>query len=193
MKPKGGSGGKGIFILTEKEISALSENVDDYTGYIAEQVLIQHPQMASLNPTSVNTLRVMTFRGHIISCTLKIGIGNAVVDNMCSGGIYGNVNLDYGFVDSLFMDINLNRYAYHPQTHAKLLGFEIPLWGKVKETIHNAAQMIPDVQYVGWDVAVLHEDIAIIEVNKAPGHDLSAQSSMQRGLYSSIKEILKAQ
>lgn len=186
MKPKGGSGGRGIFILEGEKIA---DNINEYKGYIAEQLLVQHEEIAKLNPSSVNTLRVMTFKGEIISCVLKIGSGNAVVDNMCSKGMYGNVNLEYGITDSLFYDIELNRYVYHPCGGAKLVGVEIPHWDKIREFTRKAADTVPEINYVGWDVAILQDEFAIIEANEAPGHDLSCQSTVQVGIYKRIKDI----
>ena len=186
MKPKGGSGGRGIFILKAQE---LADKTCEYKGYIAEQLIVQHEEPAKLNPSSVNTLRVMTFMGEMISCVLKIGSGNAVVDNMCSNGIYGNVNLEYGITDSLFYDIELNRYACHPTTGAKLIGVEIPHWDELRDFVRRAADTMPTMKYVGWDVAMLPNGFAIIEANEAPGHDLSCQSTVQIGIYERIKEI----
>ena len=193
MKPYGGSGGKGIFVLDAHSAEARTMKVSDYRTYIAEEVLIQHPNLARLNPSSVNTLRVMTFKGEIISATLKVGQSGAVVDNMCSNGLYGNVDLKTGITDSWFMDIALRPFAVHPETGETLIGFAIPHWEFVKDTVRRAAQLLDKVQYVGWDVAVLPDSVAIIEANEAPGHDLSMQSSIQKGLYQKIKRINRKQ
>lgn len=186
IKPKGGSGGKGIFVISGAE---LKESAQKLKGCVAEQLIEQHPALSKLNSSSVNTLRVMTFKGKIISCVLKIGSGNAVVDNMCSAGMYGNVDLEYGITDSVFFDIDLNRYMYHPMSGAKLMGVEIPNWDSLGDFVHEAATKMPKVEYVGWDIAVLQDGFAVIEANEAPGHDLSCQSTLQDGIYSKIKEI----
>lgn len=43
---------------------------------------------------------------------------------------------------------------------------------------------------MGWDVAVKPDDIALIEANEAPGHDL-AQGAAKIGVYKRIVEIKK--
>lgn len=189
MKPYGGSGGKGIFIVDISETGSSQIRVSDYRDYIAEELLHQHPDLERINPSSVNTLRVMTFQGEIISATLKVGQHGAVVDNMCSNGLYGNIDLETGITDSYFMDIGLSLYERHPETQEKLIGISIPNWSMVQDTVKQAAQLLEKVQYVGWDVAVLKDRVAIIEANEAPGHDLSIQSSKQQGLYQKIKTI----
>lgn len=186
MKPKGGSGGRGIFILNRNE---MPKTTKEYSGYIAEQILVQHPELSKLNNSSVNTLRVMTFKSKVISCVLKVGRGNAVVDNMCSDGMYGNVNLKYGITDSVFLDIGLNRYYFHPYSGEKLCGIKIPYWDKIVEYVEETAKKLPTMEYLGWDIAILPDGPAVIEANEAPGHDLSCQSTAQVGLYDKIKEL----
>lgn len=53
-----------------------------------------------------------------------------------------------------------------------------------------AAKELLEVPYLGWDVAITPNGIAIIEANEAPGHDL-AQGAAKIGVYQRIKEIEK--
>ena len=63
----------------------------DKKTWILEKKVIQHPKMASLNPNSVNTLRVVTVRNgtsiDIFESWLKISIGKRHTDNVHSRGI----------------------------------------------------------------------------------------------------------
>ncbi len=188
LKPKRGSGGKGVFIATYKEYKDKRIALSDFRNYIAEEILQQHVDMAILNPTSVNTVRVMTFGGKAISCSCKIGCNNSFVDNMSSGGIYGHVDLKSGILDSLCYDIQLQPYLRHPTTNRVLLGFQIPNWDMVCSTVEDAAAKIPNIGYIGWDVAVLKDRVALVEGNARPGHDLNQQAA-QTGLYDIIKKI----
>lgn len=187
MKPCNGAGGRGIFLLRKEEINDIDLN--DYRDYIAEEVLVQHPILEHLNKTSVNTIRAMTFCGELISCVLKVGKPGAIVDNMCSHGIYGNVNIEHGVTDSMFYDINLDEYAVSPTNGARLIGVEIPCWEELKALVCQASKEFPEVRYIGWDCAVLPDKVVIIEANDAPGHDLSCQSTRQKGIYDEIKRI----
>lgn len=175
MKPYNGAGGHGIFVLRQPKKQGI--RIDDYREYIAEEVLIQHPRLAELNVSSVNTIRVLTFCGEIISCVLKVGRYGAVVDNMSSNGIYGNINIEYGLTDSTFYDIHLNEYVFHPTSGRRLIGVEIPHWNELKALIQKAAQVFPDAGYIGWDCAVLQDKVVVVEANEIPGHDLSCQSA----------------
>ena len=57
------------------------------------------------------------------------------------------------------------------------------------ETVKHAAQEIPEVAYVGWDVAILENGCAIIEGNHDPGHDV-VQMIAQTGLFGDIKKLI---
>lgn len=185
VKPAKGGQGQGIFLWNKADLTSENVNLADYNGYIAEQLLIQHPVMATLNPTSVNTVRVLTFRGKIIAAALRIGGSGAIVDNLHSNGICGHIDTKTGIIDIPCIDMKFNKYIYHPGTNKKLVGFEIPLWDLLVKEVTRAAKHLPSVQYIGWDVAILENSIALIEGNHDPGHDI-VQMIGQTGLYQDI-------
>lgn len=55
---------------------------------------------------------------------------------------------------------------------------------KVKE----AALVVPEVQYIGWEVAILKNSVALIEGNHDSGHDV-VQMIAQTGLYQDILRV----
>lgn len=188
MKPLGGACGKGIFILTKEDFEKNSRDISVYRNFIAEEVIVQNTVISKLNPSSVNTIRVLTYKGEILLCALKLGTGTAIVDNQHSDGINGNVDLQTGITNTPFFDLDLNEYYRHPTTNEILLGVQVPNWEILKEKVTVAANRISEVPYLGWDVAILDNDIAIIEANEAPDHDL-VQRAPQIGVYGRVKEI----
>lgn len=46
-----------------------------------------------------------------------------------------------------------------------MLGFRIPNWNKVLDTVCQAAKVMGRVGYIGWDIAVLEDGCEIIEAN----------------------------
>ncbi|MBR1983747.1 MAG: hypothetical protein IKA12_03570 [Clostridia bacterium] len=188
MKPIVGSKGNGIFKLNAEEIGKY--NIENYRDYIAEELLVQHKSLSKLNPDSVNTIRALTYKGEIVACALRIGGGGSLVDNFSSGGVCGAIDIDSGIVISPCIDVALTKYIFHPQTKAKMLGFEVPNWERVKQTVIEASREILSVEYVGWDLAVLENGVAIIEGNGDPGHRIM-QMSNQQGIYNKILEIKK--
>lgn len=190
MKPLGGACGKGIFILNADEFERDGCNIEKYRSYIAEEVLHQHEAISRLNPNAVNTLRVLTYRGEILLAVLKLGTGDSIVDNQHAKGLNGNVDLETGITNTVFYDLDYNPYYRHPDTGEMLIGVEIPHWQELKDKVTAAAKELREVPYLGWDVAITPDGIAIIEANEAPGHDL-AQGAAKIGVYQRIKEIEK--
>ena len=98
--------------------------------------------------------------------------------------------METGITNSVFYDLEYNPYYRHPDTGEMLLGVEIPHWQELKEKVSSAAKELSEVPYLGWDVAITPDGVAIIEANEAPGHDL-AQGAAKIGVYQRIKEIEK--
>lgn len=186
MKPLDGGQGKGIYKLTESELTTIDYNTNRH--FLCEQIIQQHSIMSSLNNSSVNSVRVLTFKGQVIACALRIGGTGAIVDNLHSNGVCAHLDLKTGIIDNLCINNQLEKFLYHPGSHLQLVGFRIPNWDKVIETAKAAAMVVPQVQYVGWDIAVTETGTALIEGNHDPGHDV-VQMIAQTGLYNVIRNL----
>ena len=141
--------------------------------FLVEAFIAQHPDMAALAPRSVNTLRVMTFLDddrrtvHVLEAALKMGL-DADVDNFGSGGMYTILD-DDGVAEYPAFDMATNVYATHPATGARIVGFRVPRYQEIVATLREAARVVPEIRFVGWDVAVLPDGVAIVEGNWASG------------------------
>ena len=142
--------------------------------YMIEEVVVQHPLMVFGNK-SVNTIRVYTIydkkirKAICIKTTLRVGIGDSIVDNSHSGGISYEVDLNTGIVDSRGWRINgESDYLYHPGTDICMMGMKIPFWDKVLNICEDAASLIPQVSFIGWDVAITQNGPILIEGNNTP-------------------------
>ena len=60
-----------------------------------------------------------------------------------------------------------------------LTGYQIPLWDQVMSLCLKAATRIPQMGYVGWDVAITEDGPLFIEANNLPGHDAFPQMPSQ--------------
>ena len=127
--------------------------------------------MNILSDNSVNTMRMFTFykngESYFLQAVLKIGNGG-VVDNFSSGGMYTYVS-DTGDVYVEAIDKNDNIYSTHPISNHKIVGFKVPLFNEAVELVKEAAKVIPEVAYVGWDVAISENGPVIVEGNCFPG------------------------
>ena len=176
-KPPEGSSGVGIERFTSehwqgREEDFLRELLDKQIGIIEERV-IQHPRMAQMCPTSVNTIRIATLLGDkkqgIVYAFLRIGNGN-VMDNVDQGGMAARVDLASGKLLTVGADKKGNTYTHHPMTGTPIIGFEVPFFEEAKAMCLKAAQEVPQMRFVAWDVAITEKGPVFIEGNSFPSH-----------------------
>lgn len=148
-------------------------------GCIAEQLITQHPALAGFNASSVNTLRVVTLlcadgKPKVMAGVLRIGRAGKTADNFHHYGIASTIDVETGIVNSPGIDREFKRYIVHPDSGKRIIGFEIPSWDKVTDIVSRAALVIPEVRYVGWDVAIDAEgNTQLIEGNYGADPDVT--------------------
>ena len=123
---------------------------------------------------------------------MRVGNGMSPVDNLHFGGICGCVDVDTGVVIAPCINNNMDKFIVHPSSGKIMVGFQLPLWKELKEVVSKIVQVVPQVEYVGWDFAFTKDGIALIEGNHDPGHDV-VQMIAQTGIYGKIKQIIKSQ
>lgn len=167
-KPCDGSCGRGIEkIYTETgDIERLFQKINKEDA-VLDTPIVQHKVMSSLNQSSVNTLRIFTFRNndsiYFLGCALRIGT-NSYIDNYSAGGLVCSVDLHTGKTKDSAENNLGQRLARHPISQIELEGFQIPKWNEVLEFVFCMAQIF-DLNYVAWDIAVKEDGIALIEAN----------------------------
>lgn len=138
---------------------------------LMEGFIRQHEEMSALNPTSVNTIRVVSVRDasgkvHIIATSLRVGGAGQVVDNFKANGVQYPVDPVTGIVIGGGVMHNGTRNVYfHPSTNKQVIGFRIPNWDSVISTVTEAAKIPENIRYIGWDMAITPEDCDIVEAN----------------------------
>ncbi len=176
-KPLEGSSGQGIIKYTEADWqdgpeAFLKRLRSNQTG-ILEEVVIQHPQMAALCPSSVNTCRIATLLGDkqqgIVYAFLRIGNGK-VMDNVDCGGMAARIDLETGKLLTVGADKQGNTFLKHPITNTSIIGFTIPYWEEAKEICMKAAEKFPQMRFIAWDVAITADGPTFIEGNSFPSH-----------------------
>lgn len=180
IKPCRSSGGKGITFVsactTEEEIrTALRES-----PYItAQKVIKQHPDMAKMNPSSVNIVRIMTIRindsVHILSSVVRIGKAGSKVDNFHSGGMSCGINPD-GSLKEFASFVNGDRVKIHESGFVFAEG-KIPNFDRVCAEVKRLHHCLPMFGVISWDMCIDEiGDPVMIEYNIGGGitvHQLS--------------------
>lgn len=167
-------GGRGIIkVLENKTKEEYRQLFKKYRYNFTFQKLVeQHSVMAEYNPTSVNTVRIVTYRDFqnkrkVLYASLRFGGEGSVMDNVCSGGGYTGVDVQTGIL------IDRKRYSYHQMDVPKLpdtMPNEIPCWNKMKDAALFLHGKLPHLNIVGWDFALSPDQKPIlIEFNPRPG------------------------
>lgn len=174
VKPVDGEGGKGVAKIECKNLDENKKTYEDLVKNkqnIVEQCIKQHKELNELYESSVNSLRMFTFYKegtvYFLQAILKIGNGG-IVDNFSSGGMYAYVD-ENGYVYTEAIDRADNIFPEHPISKHKIVGFKVPMFEGAVDLVKEAAKVIPEVRYVGWDVAISEEGPIIIEGNCFPG------------------------
>lgn len=174
VKPLDECCGKGveIFKVNKKNVKEIYDNLVETKRPLVEEVAVQCEEIGRLHPSSINTIRIVTLNGEIVTALLRIGNNNDVVDNFNHGGLVAPINIETGIIDYLAIDKAGNIYEKHPVTNEPILWFKIPKWPRIKRFAKQAAKEIPEIGYIGWDVCLGLKDPFLIEGNEFPGHDL---------------------
>ena len=77
-----------------------------------------------------------------------------------------------GIVLQPAIDKTKTLYDNHPETGTPIKGFQFPDWDSAMEMIKEATLVVPEVGYVGWDLAFSTKGPLLMEGNPFPGHDI---------------------
>jgi hypothetical protein len=196
-KPYDGLGGMGVEKVDCKTVTdpkAYFEHCIRNRIFL-EELVTQHPQMNVLCPTSVNTMRVMTFNDHgksrILWMGLRVGNGVNPVDNFHAQGMGVAIDMETGKLTGNAIDKDNVEFTHHPTTGVQFDGFQLPCFEEVKDLVLRAALESDKILVVGWDVALSDKGPVIIEGNRRPGFDL-VQVLADRGRIDIMEDVLSS-
>lgn len=163
----------GITDIEGKRIEALFHDYGQ--DFLVQEVVEQHPTLSALNPASVNTIRLLTYRSGmeiiLLYAVIRIGQKGQVIDNESSGGISARINPD-GTLAKYAYGAPGNDMVEKTDVGVTLEGYEIPNFNDVVDTAKRLHYRLPYFNIAAWDFAVGKEGNPIfIEWNANP--DLS--------------------
>ena len=191
IKPNDEAYGRGIYVgYTLDDLMALKHQ--EGKDYVVEEMLVNEPEIAKLNSSSLNTFRVVTCidhggEVHIITIILRTGCKGSVIDNLMGGGTCYHIDSETGVIDSLGRDALGNYYLKHPSSNYVMPGFKISRINDIKEFAKSLAKKLPNARYVGWDIALTPDGIEVIEGNVRPSTELVQCNNV--GLFEKIRVL----
>lgn len=187
--------GKNIHLFRRGEFDP-EEFARSYAGqdYLLECFVTQHPDLTALNPTSVNTVRIVSARMGdrvlLVGACLRCGGSGSYVDNFHQGGVAYPIDLETGVVNGPGRTLEGRaEYIRHPSTGCVMPGFSIPHWDRLRTETEQAALLSPHIGYIGWDIAITPDGVDFIEGNVNSPDPIVIQLD-DRGVYPSLKRFI---
>ena len=177
-KPNLGDQGKGVMKIKSEDNDAIEELLTKCKrgAFVVEGSINNAPEISAINPSSVNTVRAYTLlkkdkTTEILGIMLRVGKEGSHVDNWGSGGVGYDFDFSTGVCVWYGRDKKNTPYIFHPGSSAKMVGYSLPEYEKLKSTIIELSHRVPEARFVGWDIAITPDGYELVEMNCPGGHD----------------------
>ena len=182
IKPSLESRGVGVKVLT---VENGRTNIDGMSikelfrfykrDFLIQERLKQHRDMAALNPSSINTIRLLTYRNDmdviVLYTVVRIGKKGMTIDNESQGGISAKIN-ENGSLAKYAYGAPGNDRVQRTDSGILIEGYKIPSYDKVVASAKLQHLNLPYFNIAAWDYCVSEDgDPILIEWNANP--DLS--------------------
>lgn len=161
--------GHGVMLFTRDEGRFVTKEGEELSGaflgrygsdFVLQEAINQHEYLKLFSTTSINTMRIMTYRSvvddsvSVFAVCLRIGHNGSFVDNLFSGGCFLPIDVKTGLLGKELY----NRYW---QTTSEMNGvdfanneFVLPFWDKAKAFATSIAQQVPHAHLLAQDIIV---------------------------------------
>ena len=167
-----GEGVEQIFDTSDEAVRALFKRYG--INFIVQEKVKQHPALQQVNPTSLNSMRLYTYR-HLDGsyeflhpfAHMRFGGKGAIKDNVSQGGGTCLIRKDGRVDDRVFRFKRMEVSSLKQETGVEEL--IIPNYQGVIEALIKMHRRLPYFDFVGWDVTVLpNGEPLFIEFNLVP-------------------------
>ncbi len=198
-----GDSGKQVEVINITENDDLDEilaHIKEQNFNLIEEQIYNHTKLKKLNPTSLNTMRIVTVRNDfgvtLLFAGVRAGRGeDAKIDNFSQGGKMAGIDIETGKINSpFFVKLSACESRQEQFLEDSEEDFYIPCWEAAVETVKKAAEVVPQIGIVAWDVAVTESgEIDIIEGNESFCSVVMqvARGNDEEGLKPALKSILE--
>lgn len=177
-------------------IENIKKRLERDNDYVIQEAVKQHEILSSINNTSVNTIRVLTFLRRcgevlVLSSCLRMGRNGSKIDNASAGGITVGITENGNLKPFAFSKYG-ERYTTHPDSGVKFGDIVIPDFKKVIDLTKKEAKKFSQFRLISWDIAIdISCNPVLIEANFCYG-DLDFHQINNGPIFKNImKEILE--
>lgn len=191
-KPPSECGGHSIERYVTSEVAAPEElyrHLMQKNLICLEEGVVQHPKMKELSENSLNTIRIATTISpqgevNVAYMSLRFSTTDAHIDNASMGGAFTLLTEDGRITRPGYINYPVEMsFTEHPATGESIIGFQVPMLEEIHRFVKEAAMVLPESRYVGWDIGISEKGPVIIEGNSYPSVELyQARIHMDDGL-----------
>ena len=189
-----GEGGHGISKLRVSDYPDTDElyhKLKKKGQLLVEEAIIQSEDLNRINPHVVNSFRVVTVykdgKAKVISNALRINQDDSEVIG-CTNDLYFSLSED-GRIDSNVIDDYARIYETHPLTGVRFKDVRIDGVEEAFRMCEEAAARLPQVRYIGWDVAFSVNGPVLVEGNEYPGYGILPFYQLKGSRTGHLKEV----
>ena len=147
---------------------------DDYKrDFIIQEKVEQHECLGQLNPTSLNTIRLFTYRdlsgeiSFLDNSFIRFGGKGAIMDNASAGGCLSPLSSEGIIQDSIYRFKEIEKGSLFKEKGIKRV--KVPAFDKAIEFVIGLHERLPYFDFVGWDVYIDKDcNPSFIEYNLVP-------------------------
>lgn len=142
------------FILTKDYLLNYSKN------FVLQEVIQQHCDLAFFNESSLNSIRIATYRSviderpHVLSAIIRIGKKGSNVDNAHAGGRYVGVDVKSGELGKYACDQYGNKSTVWNEVDFSANVFMIPNWNEVVQFAEEVSRKVYHHRLLALDLTV---------------------------------------
>lgn len=180
LKPSRECSGRGVQVIDRKQgnyytrtgelVSSIYLQQHYHKDFLMQKCVRQHPFLEQFNPTSVNTIRIFTYRDiqgivHPMRSILRIGGKGANVDNAHSGGMFCGVS-DDGTLGKYCCSFLADRTPVFNGIDFEHGKYVIPEFDKIKSFSAAVGRRIPFHDLIAMDIALdCDSEPKLLEIN----------------------------
>lgn len=155
-------------VLDNKYIESYIRNNPDF---ILQRGLSQHAYLRQFNPSSINTIRIATYRSvkdgraHALNAIIRIGKNGSFIDNAHAGGLFVGIDHD-GKLGKYACDQYGNKFNTFNGINFKDNEYVIPNFQEVKHFVEEIASNIFHARLIAHDVCIQADgSLKLVEFN----------------------------
>lgn len=142
-------------------------------NFVVQKRIIAHPDFASFNSTSINTIRIITYitngEMHHVPIAFRIGRKDKTVDNIHAGGLVVGV-CDNGTLLPEAYELGYGdktvKYSAHPDSNVIFADYKLPCIPEIINSAYAVHRRLVNIGIVSWDFTVDNENNPVlIEAN----------------------------